>query len=836
MNKNFMKLLLVTLLLTSCHVKHSSSINNSSNDPSSSTSLEVENSSSSENNLSSSSSENSSSSSSSESHSSSESISETSSYNTSSEESIFDSLPPISYVQVFAPSNYTHVYAWVNTNTGANELCSKWPGTSLKNFDAEWKTYDFPGYTELNVIFNTGSSQNQTAYLTISKEGYYWYYDNSLHSVPPGVEDTEQGGTGQFPSLPSYQADSWKEFKFWNEYDPSYWKTINKYNGSRKDFRQESIYFAITTRFYDGDSSNNVHCWDGSNPDSDPAWRGDFKGLIEKMDYIKALGFTSIWITPVVENCSGYDYHGYHALNFQKVDPRYLSEDVSFQTVINEAHKRDMKIILDVVFNHTGNFGEGNIFPMFEKDGDLGSFNCVKQVKESPLPSNYNSLNSEQQYDARIAAMKNTRNDGSDPNYIYHHYGNFSWDTFGDQVAQIAEDCVDLNTENPVVAEYIVKSYGEFIKMGIDAFRIDTMKHISRLTLNNYIFPALYEFANKCGNPNFFMFGEVCTRDREVWNKNIPALSAPFYTWKEEKEYPWGDTETNLASIEKAYNDNNEVNNERTSTNAKLNGVTYHTPDYSASNGVGVIDFPMHWNFQYARDAFNLAKSTDQYYNDATYNVTYVDSHDYGPYGISTVRYNMGTRSWAENMNLMFTFRGIPCIYYGSEIEFQKGKVIDQGPNLKLSETGRAYYGDHLEGSVTATGFGDYSASGTVNTTLSSTLSQHLIKLNKIRQAVPALSLGQYTTNNVNGEMAFIRRYTDSSIDSLALVSISNSATFSNIPNGKYVDVVTGDIKNVSNGTLSVSSIGQGNLRVYVLQNTTTGTLSRIGGSTAYLK
>ena len=95
--------------------------------------------------------------------------------------------------------------------------------------------------------------------------------------------------------------------------------------------------------------------------------------------------------------------------------------------------------------------------------------------------------------------------------------------------------------------------------MGVDAFRIDTMKHISRLTLNNYIFPALYEFANKCGNPNFYMFGEVCTRVREVWNRNIPALSAPFYTWKEEKQYPWGDTETNLASIEKAYNDNNSV-------------------------------------------------------------------------------------------------------------------------------------------------------------------------------------------------------------------------------------------------------------------------------------
>ena len=53
------------------------------------------------------------------------------------------------------------------------------------------------------------------------------------------------------------------------------------------------------------------------------------------MDYVKALGFSAIWITPVVENCSGLDYHGYHAMNFQKVDERYLSDGVSYQTVIN---------------------------------------------------------------------------------------------------------------------------------------------------------------------------------------------------------------------------------------------------------------------------------------------------------------------------------------------------------------------------------------------------------------------------------------------------------------------------------------------------------------------
>ena len=105
------------------------------------------------------------------------------------------------------------------------------------------------------------------------------------------------------------------------------------YANSRTDFRDETIYFLITTRFYDGDPSNNEHCSEDAkagNPDSDPAWRGDFKGLIEKLDYIKALGFTAIWITPVVQNDSGYDYHGYHAYNFSPVDNRYESNGVTY--------------------------------------------------------------------------------------------------------------------------------------------------------------------------------------------------------------------------------------------------------------------------------------------------------------------------------------------------------------------------------------------------------------------------------------------------------------------------------------------------------------------------
>ncbi|MCH5180789.1 MAG: starch-binding protein [Erysipelotrichales bacterium] len=754
-------------------------------------------------------------------------------------------LPVISNIKVLvkAASSYTHIYAWNTTNGSTTEYCGGWPGTTLKKYDDTWLCYDFAeGMTAVNVIFNIGSNQNQTGDLSVSGVGYHWYdqgkwshsdyYGGDFSSSNPGGG----GGGSQLPMDP-VEAKTYKDFSIWNDLGDDYFKVLHPYKGSRTDFRDETIYFAITTRFYDGDPSNNVDCWDSKNPASDPAWRGDFKGLIEKLDYIKALGFTAVWITPVVENASGYDYHGYHALDFTKIDSRYESDDVSFETLLDEVHSRDMKLVLDVVFNHTSNFGERNLFPMFEKNGsDLSSINCLSILENSGLPENYFSLNGDQQYNARIANMKNTKNDGSDPNDIYHHYGNFSWESFGEQVAQIAGDCVDLNTENPIVAEYLVKCYGDFIRLGVDYFRIDTMKHISRLTFNNYLLPGLYEFARRCGNNNFYMFGEVCARVREVWNHGIPALSAPFYTWKESKEYPWGDKVTNLASIEKAYNDNSTVKNQPTSTNAKLNGVTYHKPDHSKASGAGVIDFPMHWNFRYASDAFRVAKENDQYFEDSTYNVVYVDSHDYGPDGQDRLRFAGGTDAWAENMSLMFTFRGVPCIYYGSEIEFQKGKVIDDGPNTALANTGRAYFGDHLVGNVNATGFAKYTASGKVNETLNSTLSKHLQKLNQIRMAVPALRRGQYTTSNTSGNMAFIRRYTEGNIDSLACVTISGSATFSGLPNGTYVDLVSGQRITVTNGSLSTGSVSKGNARIFVLENSSTGTLSQIGGSLTYLK
>ncbi len=608
------------------------------------------------------------------------------------------------------------------------------------------------------------------------------------------------------------------------------------YANSRTDFRDESIYFTMTTRFYDGDPSNNTWCWDGGeklNP-NDPEWRGDFKGLIEKLDYIKALGFTAIWITPVVENCSGYDYHGYHAINHSKVDPRYESSDCTYQDLIDACHAKGMKIIQDIVLNHTGNFGETNLMPMFEKVGDLNTTDCLKQTANSVLPSNYDDMLPAQQYQARIACMKE---EDQDTKNIYHHQKSLNWDDYTCQTAQIAGDCVDLNTENPIVYNYLVDCYTNYINMGVDAFRVDTVKHISRLTFNK-VFNQAFINAGKQNGKDFYMFGEVCTRDRNVWYRGTPPLSAPFYTWKESKEYAWSDTDwqTNLDSAEANYYDNGSVEAQPTSNNAFLNGNEYHTPDYNKASGLNVIDFPMHWNFEDARSAFGV-RGTDSAYNDATWNVTYVDSHDYAPdQAPENQRFAKDQATWAENLSLIFTWRGIPCIYYGSEIEFKKGCMIDVGPNAALEDTGRAYFGDHIEGNIDAEDFTVFgNVTGAVGETLNYPLAQHIMRLNRIRQAIPALRKGQYSTEGVSGDLAFKRRYTDANTDSFVCVVISGSATFSGIPNGTYVDAVTGDTKTVTGGTLTATATKKGDLRAYVLNTSKTPAPGRVITNGTYL-
>jgi len=715
------------------------------------------------------------------------------------------------------------IYYW---NLMPTDKSVKWPGEVMKESDGYY-SYTFSGTSKANFLFTNDKKQSDD--FTIKKAGEYWYSAGKwVTEKPSGTStSTEKPTATKKPSAGV--------------------TTLEK-----TDFRDESIYFVMTSRFYDGDSSNNCVSWrdtgtddNHSNPKNEnPVWRGDFKGLVEKLDYIQKLGFTAIWITPVVKNASDYDYHGYHAINHAEVDCRFESSDCDYQDLINAAHKKGMKIIQDIVLNHCSDYGEENLFPAYQRTNDISKLDKSTSALTVTDLGNKIGVSVKSGEGERCAALKS---DTNDPNFIFHHEKSCQWEGYTVQTGQMGAHCVDLNTENPIVCNYLKDCYKHYIDQGVDAFRIDTVKHVSRLAFNKEF---LKTFKAE-GGKDFFMFGEACVLRNEVFNAGIPAISVCFYSWDENKSYDWknsganvgsgydasnvnaanlAETKNNMDLVAQLYEDNSEAGGQRTSDNAFLKGNTYHTPDYSEASGMGMIDFYMHHKFGSAGSAFQTGLEEDKYFNDSTWNVMYVDSHDYGPNegGSLYTRYNGGTGAWAENLDLIFTFRGIPCVYYGTEVEFMAGKKIDDWYN-PLDSSGRAYYGSYLE-------------NGSINETLNKPLALHIKRLNEIRKAVPALRKGQYSTEGINGSgcAAYKRRYTANGEDSFALVTISGGATFSGIPGGTYIDVVSGDKKTVSEGgSLTASVSGQGNMAVYVLQNDTADALGangKIGASGTFLK
>ena len=467
-------------------------------------------------------------------------------------------------IHVDSPDKVPYIYYW-NSQTGS-----------------VWYTYSFADTSKINFLLTDGTSglSGQISKELTRNAGEWWYRN------------------GRFSKKNPYEADDY----------------------TAVDMRQDTIYFVITTRFYDGDTGNNVHCWDdatANNPDSDPAWRGDFKGLAEKLDYIKAL-----------------------------------------EDLIAAAHEKGMKIVQDVVWNHTSNFGEAHLAPLFTKnyDADLADIEaCMIPSKELldycnvNTPEEYYNLKPQQQYDSRLQLMKQTQgftdmvsyDKVANPNNYYHngYFASLNWDDWTCKFCQIAGDCVDLNTENKAVADYTVDAYANYIDMGVDAFRVDTVRHIPRLSLNKWYNDQINAAAKASGNNNFYMFGEVCCRYSQTWYRGNAAESVPFYTWDDNAtDLAMLSDNTDAATIKNniqnaiTYSENHvSTTGQPTSQNAFLNGISYRTPDYSQSSGMGVIDFTMHWQFDSASGAFGAALDQDQYNNDATWNVTYVESHDYSP-------------------------------------------------------------------------------------------------------------------------------------------------------------------------------------------------------------
>ncbi len=235
------------------------------------------------------------------------------------------------------------IYAW-GPGSGGDQ--GNWPGVPMAA-DPEapgWYRFHFTGEPSSHLLFHDNQG-HQTPDMKRDRDGWF-----SLHAGWTDAPPDAAPPASQAESPPASPAT------------PAVVQLEPRPVQDRLDFREETIYFMLTTRFYDGDPSNNFFCRDRIRFDAqgnavDPHWRGDFKGLIQRLDYIRDLGFTAIWITPPIENRSGLDYHGYHGYDWTRIDPRLESPDATYKDLIDAAHARDIKIIQDVVINHSCQYG-----------------------------------------------------------------------------------------------------------------------------------------------------------------------------------------------------------------------------------------------------------------------------------------------------------------------------------------------------------------------------------------------------------------------------------------------------------------------------------------------
>ena len=230
--------------------------------------------------------------------------------------------------------------------------------------------------------------------------------------------------------------------QYGNEYSTSVQVEVTartKKNAKDFDWDESVIYFMVTDRFFDGNESNNTASGAQTyGKDNAGLYHGgDFAGITQKLDYLEDLGINTIWITPIVENIPGVTvtdtgkedvpynaaYHGYWASNFTKLNPTLGTEE-EFQTLIDQAHSRGIRIMVDIVVNHAG------------YDTDFG--NMIRSGDD-------------------IVS-------GSDQK---------------DSLSNLP----DFKTEDPAVSAQLVKWQTQWVKdFGIDYFRVDTVKHVENDT------------------------------------------------------------------------------------------------------------------------------------------------------------------------------------------------------------------------------------------------------------------------------------------------------------------------------------------------------------------
>lgn len=455
--------------------------------------------------------------------------------------------------------------------------------------------------------------------------------------------------------------------------------------GTLEPFASEAVYFVVTDRFVNGDTGNDQREQGG-------AWRtfdrpvpgapagesdnigylgGDFKGVVNNLDYIHDMGFSAIWITPIVDNPDAAfsggkpvswgsfwtdqgktGYHGYWGVNFCKLDEHLPSPGLDFAGFTAAVHDKGMKVVLDIVGNHgapayTMPVAQAEFGKVYGKDGEL------------------------------LADHGNLPPAQLDHNNPLHRFFN--------QQPGIAE-LSDFNENNPAVLDYLVGAYSQWLEQGADAFRIDTIGWMP------HSFWKAFADRIRAKKPGMFMFGED-------------------FRWKAEEIAP-------------------------------------HT--WPQHGGISVLDFPHKASlakvFESGDSDFALLNESlfleQGPYQNPYDLMTFYDNHD-------MPRMNARDEGFIDAHNWLFTARGIPVIYYGSEVGFMRGKAEHAG--------NRNYFGQ------------DRVAEASKHP-----IFQNLQRIAKVRAASPALQRGLQVNLELAGDRAvFYRVYQHAGQHDIALVLLN---------------------------------------------------------------
>lgn len=361
------------------------------------------------------------------------------------------------------------------------------------------------------------------------------------------------------------------------------------------EFRQEIIYFIIVDRFHDGssDAEERAGQWDrGDRPGLlDKTWQawgkywgGNLEGIIEKVPYLKALGITAVWLSPLFEQVDEMQYdrapmHGYWTKDFKRLNPRFLrsgdarslQQSTTLRDLVQALHDAGIKLILDVVCNHSSPDINGEKGVVYDDGELLCDFN------------------------------NDTRN-------FYHHYPEITdWE---DEFQLIHHEMCGLatfNEKNIEFRNYIKAAIKEWIDAGVDALRVDTLKHMP------IWFWQEFTADMKAHKPDLFLFGE--------------------YGFSK----PWDQRSVAYAN---------------------------HT-------GMSILDFGLCDGIRFAFSGqepggfhqIERVLAYDHVYARTNELVTFIDNHDM-PRFLSVVP---DRRKLELAVVLLMTLRGVPCLFYGTE-------------------------------------------------------------------------------------------------------------------------------------------------------------------------